>query len=45
MDDCDKLLFELDEEQMAAFMAVLDDPPRPNDALIDLMGRTPPWRE
>ena len=39
----DRRLFELEDEQWAAFTAALDNPPLPNERLRKLMARTPPW--
>ena len=39
----DRRLFELEDEQWAAFNAALDNPPLPNEELKKLMARTPPW--
>lgn len=39
----DQRLFVLDAPQWDAFLAALDEPPPPNDALKRLMAMTPPW--
>ena len=39
----DQRVFALDPEQSAAFADVLDNPPKPNDALRALMKRPTPW--
>lgn len=39
----DQRVFVLDPEQSAAFAEVLDNPPRPSDALRTLMKRPAPW--
>lgn len=39
----DQRLFQLDEEQMKAFEAALDSPPKPNAALKMLMRGKAPW--
>lgn len=31
------------EEQYDALMDAINNPPKPSQALIDLMNRTPPW--
>jgi len=39
----DQRVFALDPEQSAAFAEVLDNPPKPNDALRALIKRAAPW--
>ena len=39
----DQRVFALDPEQSAAFANVLDNPPKPNEALKALMKRPAPW--
>jgi len=39
----DQRLFELDEEQWAAFADALDNPPMPNEQLKKLMTKKAPW--
>jgi len=39
----DRRLFHLDEAQHEAFMAALDNPPKPSPALRELMSAPSPW--
>lgn len=39
----DQRVFALDPEESTAFAEVLDNTPKPNDALKALMKRPPPW--
>lgn len=39
----DQRVFFLDEETYAAFVAMLDGPPKPNAALKKLLSRKPAW--
>lgn len=39
----DQRVFVLDPEQSAAFAEVLENPPKPNDALKALIKRKAPW--
>jgi uncharacterized protein (DUF1778 family) len=39
----DRRVFQLDEEQWAAFMKALDTPPRENPGLRRLLAMKPPW--
>jgi uncharacterized protein (DUF1778 family) len=41
----DQRLFELSADQWDAFVAVLDNPPPPNEELKKLMSRKPPWEK
>jgi uncharacterized protein (DUF1778 family) len=40
---CDRTLIRLSDEDFDAFVAVLENPPPPTDALIDLLRRRPSW--
>ena len=39
----DQRFFQLDEEQSAAFVDALTNPPKPNAALRKLLASEPPW--
>jgi uncharacterized protein (DUF1778 family) len=39
----DQTCFNLDAEKMAAFQAMLDDPPAPTDRLRSLLSAPSPW--
>jgi uncharacterized protein (DUF1778 family) len=39
----DRTIFKLDDEQTAAFLEALANPPTPTQALRDLMARPAPW--
>jgi uncharacterized protein (DUF1778 family) len=39
----DQRVFFLDDKADAAFLAILDAPPKPNKALRALMARKPAW--
>jgi uncharacterized protein (DUF1778 family) len=41
--DLDQTFFALDAEQFAAFMAILDQPPPPNEKLNALFAKKAPW--
>jgi len=41
----DQKVFDLDDKRYRAFLAILDNPPPPNKALIDLMNRKAPWQK
>ena len=43
-DPLDQVIFELNEEQTSELSAVLADPPMANEAMRELMARTPPWK-
>lgn len=40
----DQRLFSLGEKEFGAFMAVLDDPPEPNEKLRELFREKAPWK-
>jgi uncharacterized protein (DUF1778 family) len=40
---CDRTLIRLSDEDFDAFVAVLENPPPPTEALIDLLRRRPSW--
>lgn len=42
-DPLDDVVFHLTEEAFAEFVALLDAPPEPTDALRSLLSATPPW--
>ena len=41
----DQKVFDLDDERYQAFIAILDNPPPPSEALIELMNRKAPWQK
>jgi uncharacterized protein (DUF1778 family) len=42
-DPLDQATFVLNEKQTTEFAELLSTQPRPNEALRELMARTPPW--
>lgn len=44
-DPLDDVVFHLSEEAFAEFVALLDAPPEPTDALRSLLSTKPPWSE
>lgn len=44
-DPLDDVVFHLTEEAFAEFVALLDAPPEPTDALRSLLSTKPPWSE
>ena len=41
----DQRFFALDEQRYRAFMAILDEPPPPTEALRELLNRKAPWQK
>ncbi len=41
----DQKFFELNTKQYNGFIQIFDNPPPPNDALIKLLNRRPPWQK
>jgi uncharacterized protein (DUF1778 family) len=39
----DQCFFRLNEDEYAAFLGILDNPPEPNEKLKQLMSRKAPW--